>query len=65
MITNDEVEIVSLKGKIEGLTSRLDALIRISNRDDYRGDLSKEIERVESEIKNKLEKINNINLKNK
>ena len=65
MITNDEVEIVSLKGKIEGLTSRLDALIRISNRDDYRGDLSTEIERVESEIKNKLEKINNINLKNK
>jgi hypothetical protein len=49
-ITNEECEVVELKGSLEGLNYRLDSLINISNRPDNRSDLTDEINRVKNEI---------------
>ena len=46
MTTNDECEIIRLKGKLEGLTQYHDGLIKVSERPDNRSDLSEEIKRV-------------------
>ena len=50
MTTNDECEIIRLKGKLEGLTQYHDGLIKVSERPDNRSDLSEEIKRVKNEI---------------
>ena len=50
-LTNEECEIVSLEGSLEGLNYYLSGLIKVSNRPDNRSDLTEEINRVENEIK--------------
>jgi hypothetical protein len=50
-ITNEECEIISLEGSLEGLNYYLSGLIKVSNRPDNRSDLTEEINRVENEIK--------------
>ena len=50
MITNDECEVIRLKGKLKGLTHYHDGLIKVSERPDNRSDLSQEIKRVKNEI---------------
>jgi hypothetical protein len=57
MITNEEAEIVALKGRLDGLTEYYSKILRISMKPDYRGDLSDELKRLReeiSEVKNKL-----------
>ena len=49
-LTNEECEIVMLKGKLEGLTNYHDGLIKVSERPDNRSNLSEEIKRVKNEI---------------
>jgi hypothetical protein len=50
-ITNEECEIISLEGSLEGLNYYLSGLTKVSNRPDNRSDLTEEINRVENEIK--------------
>jgi hypothetical protein len=50
-ITNEECEIISLKGSLEGLNYYLSGIIKVSNRPDNRSDLTEEIKRVKEEIK--------------
>ena len=49
-ITNEECEIVSLEGSLEGLNYYLSGLIKVSNRTDNRSNLTDEIKRVKNEI---------------
>jgi hypothetical protein len=50
-ITNDECEIVAIKGLLNGLNNHYINLVKISKDPNYRGDLTEEIERVKTEIK--------------
>jgi hypothetical protein len=49
-ITNEECEVAKLKGSLDGLNYRLNALIKVSNRPDNRSDLTEEIKIAETEI---------------
>jgi hypothetical protein len=51
MISNKDAEIAVLKGKLEGLNDRYNALIKISKNPMYKSDLKDEIEKVLTEIK--------------
>ena len=51
MITNEECEKISIKGKLSGLNNYYLSLVKISKNPSYRGDLSEELKRVETEIK--------------
>jgi hypothetical protein len=62
-ITNLECEIISVEGYLSGLNNRLISLINISNDPDYKGNLSDEIKRVESEIKEMKLKLKKLILK--
>jgi hypothetical protein len=50
MITNEECEKISIKGKLSGLNNYYLSLVRISKDPLYRGDLTEELKRVETEI---------------
>ena len=50
MVTNEECEIISIKGKLEGLNNYYLSLSKISKDPTYRGDLTEELKRVETEI---------------
>jgi hypothetical protein len=50
MVTNKECEIISIKGKFEGLNNYYLSLSKISKDPTYRGDLTEELKRVETEI---------------
>ena len=50
MVTNKECEIISIKGKLEGLNNYYLSLSKISKDPTYRGDLTEELKRVETEI---------------
>jgi hypothetical protein len=50
MITNEECEKISIKGKLSGLNNYYLSLVRISKDTTYRGDLTDELKRVETEI---------------
>ena len=50
MITNEECEIIAIKGRLEGLNEYYLNLSKISKDPSYRGDLSEELKRVETEI---------------
>jgi hypothetical protein len=56
-ISNLECDIIAVKGYLDGLNYRLNSLIKVSNRPDYRGDLSLEIKSVELEIEEYNKKI--------
>jgi hypothetical protein len=58
MITNKEVEIVRLKGYLEGLNYRYNSLVSISKNPLYKSDLKEEIEKVLTEIKEVKNKLN-------
>jgi hypothetical protein len=58
MITNEEVEIVRLKGYLEGLNYRYNSLVSISKNPLYKSDLKEEIEKVLTEIKEVKNKLN-------
>ena len=49
-ITNDECEIIAMKGKLEGLTNYHNGLIKITEKPDNRSNLSEEIKRAKNEI---------------
>ena len=49
-ITNEECDIVAIKGLLDGLNYRYMSLVKISKDPTYRGDLSEEIKKVEVEI---------------
>ena len=49
--TNEECEIIAVKGKLQGLNEYYLNLLKISKDPSYRGDLSEELKRVETEIK--------------
>ena len=49
-ITNEECEITSIKGRLQGLNQYYLSLSKISKNPSYRGNLSEELERVETEI---------------
>ena len=51
MITNEEAEIVRLRGYLEGLNNRYNSLVSISKNPLYKSDLKEEIEWVLTEIK--------------
>ena len=60
--TNEECEIIAVKGKLQGLNEYYLNLLKISKDPSYRGDLSEELKRVETEIKinnQKLVELNN------
>jgi hypothetical protein len=50
MTTNEECEIIAAKGKLEGLNNYYLSLVKISKDPTYRGDLTEELKRVETEI---------------
>jgi hypothetical protein len=50
MITNEECEKIAIKGKLDGLNNHYISLVRISKDPSYRGDLTEELKRVETEI---------------
>lgn len=50
MITNEECEKISIKGKLSGLNNYYLSLVRISKDPPYRGSLTEELKRVETEI---------------
>ena len=56
-ITNEECEIIAVKGKLEGLNHYYLSLSKISKDPTYRGDLTEELERVETEIKINKQKL--------
>jgi hypothetical protein len=58
MITNKEVEIVRLRGYLEGLNYRYNSLVSISKNPLYKSDLKEEIEKVLTEIKEVKNKLN-------
>jgi predicted DNA-binding protein (UPF0251 family) len=58
MITNEEVEIVRLRGYLEGLNYRYNSLVGISKNPLYKSDLKEEIEKVLTEIKEVKNKLN-------
>ena len=49
-ITNEECEITSIKGRLQGLNQYYLSLSKISKNPSYRGNLSEELERVETEM---------------
>lgn len=49
-ITNEECEFTSIKGRLQGLNQYYLSLSKISKNPSYRGNLSEELERVETEI---------------
>jgi hypothetical protein len=49
-VTNEECEIIAMKGKLQGLTKYHEDLIKITEKPDNRSDLSEEIKRVKNEI---------------
>jgi len=51
MITNEEAEIVRLRGYLEGLNYRYNSLVSISKNPLYKSDLKEEIENVLTAIK--------------
>ena len=55
--TNEECEIIAIKGKLEGLNHYYLSLSKISKDPTYRGNLSEELERVETEIKINKQKL--------
>ena len=60
--TNEECDKIAIKGKLEGLNHYYLSLLIISNDPSYRGNLSEELKRVETEIKinnQKLVELNN------
>ena len=62
MVTNKECEKIGIEGKLEGLTEYYINLSKISKDPSYRGNLSEELKRVETEIKinnQKLVELNN------
>ena len=56
-ITNEECDIVAIKGLLDGLNYRYMSLVKISKDPSYRGDLTEEIKRVEVEIKINKQKL--------
>lgn len=50
MITNKECEKISIKGKLSGLNHYYLSIVRISKDPTYRGNLTEELKRVETEI---------------
>ncbi len=50
IVTNNECEIITMKGKLQGLTEYHESLIKITEKPDNRSDLSEEIRRVKNEI---------------
>jgi len=48
--TNEDCELIRISGKLEGLNGYLTFIKKYSKSPDYRGDLSDEIKRVETEI---------------
>ena len=48
--TNEECEIIAVKGKLQGLNNYYLSLSKISKDPTYRGDLTEELKRVETEI---------------
>jgi hypothetical protein len=50
MITNKECEKISIKGKLSGLNNYYLSIVRISKDPTYRGNLTEELKRVETEI---------------
>jgi len=58
MITNEEAEIVRLRGYLEGLNYRYNSLVSISKNPLYKSDLKEEIEKVLTEIKEVKNKLN-------
>ena len=50
MITKEECERISVKSKLDGLNNHYISLVRISKDPSYRGDLTEELKRVETEI---------------
>jgi len=48
--TNEDCELIRISGKLEGLNGYLTFIKKYSKSTDYRGDLSDEIKRVETEI---------------
>jgi len=58
MITNEEAEIVRLRGYLEGLNYRYNSLVSISKNPLYKSDLKEEIENVLTEIKEVKNKLN-------
>jgi hypothetical protein len=48
--TNEDCELIRISGKLEGLNGYLTFIKEYSKSPDYRGDLSDEIKRVETEI---------------
>lgn len=61
MITNEECEIIAIKGRLEGLTKYYLSLVKISKDPNLRSDLSEEIKRVETEIKINKQKLVELN----
>jgi hypothetical protein len=49
-MTNKECDMIFTKGLIEGLKSRLNSLIEVSNKPDNRSDLTEEINQVKNKI---------------
>ena len=50
MITKEECKRISVKSKLDGLNNHYISLVRISKDPSYRGDLTEELKRVETEI---------------
>ena len=50
MVTNEECEKIFIKGKLSGLNNYYLSLVKISKDPSYRGNLTEEIKRVETEI---------------
>lgn len=62
MTTNKECNKIAIKGRLEGLNKYYLSLVKISKDPSYRGDLSEELKRVETEINinnQKLVELNN------
>jgi hypothetical protein len=57
MVTNKECDKIAIKGKLEGLNHYYLSLSKISKDPSYRGNLSEELERVETEIKINKQKL--------
>jgi len=50
MVTNEECEKIFIKGLLDGLNNYYLSLVKISKDPTYRGDLTEELKRVETEI---------------
>ena len=51
MVTNKECEIIAIKGKLQGLNHYYLSLSKISKDPSYRGNLTEELKRVETEVR--------------